>query len=174
MDERLDTSPCLTFNFYNIDDFALFRGSYPIVGAANWEENQIIFKPHNPVNLLRTKAYSYHPNNQIGERCILDLNSFGPTRDVVDIHESMSYVARPRSKAIGAEPNAFNVFQNSINLKGYGFGSTRSDHSGQFNRNIQELNEFYMSAPRKACRLLRVEVPHEQSLASSSSPKVYR
>ena len=35
------------------------------------------------------------------------------------------------------------------------------------------IQKIKMSAPRKACRLLRVEVPHEQSLASSSSPKVH-
>jgi len=55
----------------------------------------------------------------------------------------MAFVARPRSKAIGADSNSSSVFSHSYNLQDYGFNGERTDHSGQFNRNIQQLSGFY-------------------------------
>ena len=136
-------------NFFNQFDFALTTGRYPVVGNTNWEQNQISYKPDANAVLHGNKVYAYDsgpPNNPnlIGHRCFLRriLQPFFQ-RQVTDIHESMSYVARPRSKAIGAEPNSASVFPNSINLGAYGFGNTQEDHSGQFNRCIQEVADFY-------------------------------
>lgn len=136
-------------NFYNQLDFALATGSYPIIGSTNWEENQISYKPDANAILQGNKVYAYDsgpPNNPfpIGQRCFLKgvVPPFSQ-RSVTDIHESMACVARPRSKAIGAEPNSANVIQDSINLASYSFDGTQGDHSGQFNRRIQQLSNFY-------------------------------
>jgi hypothetical protein len=132
-------------NFYNTQDYALATGAYPVLGNVSWEQNQIDYKP----NSFTTKTYAYDkgpPNAPyaIGQRCFLrGIFSF-TQRAVLDIHESMSFVARPRSKAIGAEPNSSSVFSDSVNLGTEdGFDGRASDHSGQFNRDIQQLNKFY-------------------------------
>ena len=59
----------------------------------------------------------------------------------------MAFVARPRSKAAGAEPRSALIFDSigsAIDLHALcGLDSDRPDHSGQFNRRIQELGPFY-------------------------------
>ena len=59
-----------------------------------------------------------------------------------------SFVARPRSKAVGAlegtsaAPNGVI----DVNLEAtYHFDSRDSDHSGQFKRRIQEVDDFYLT-----------------------------
>jgi hypothetical protein len=147
-----ETSPNVArfINFFNVVDFALATGSYPIVGSTNWEQNQILFKPDANATLHANKVYAYDlgpPNSPypVGQRCFLR-RIYPPfeERRVLDIHESMAYVARPRSRAIGAEPNSDAVFPISIDLGAqYGFGRGLSDHSGQFERRIQQVHEFY-------------------------------
>ena len=146
------TNALKIINFYNVVDFALATGSYPVVGNTNWEQNQISFKPDGNATLHGNRIYAYDsgPANNpypIGERCFLkDLYAPFNQRQVTDIHESMAYVARPRSKAIGAEPNSSAVFPSSIDLTAqYGFGRAQSDHSGQFNRRVQQVHDFYTS-----------------------------
>jgi pimeloyl-ACP methyl ester carboxylesterase len=51
-------------NFYNINDFALVAGSYPIVGQVAWEQNQISYKPNAFGNLY----YDYDPARSFAER----------------------------------------------------------------------------------------------------------
>jgi pimeloyl-ACP methyl ester carboxylesterase len=133
-------------NLYNINDYALAAGAYPVLGNVSWEGNQIGYKP----NSFATKTYSYDKGPPtapypMGQRCFLRGTFSLSERPVLDIHESMSFVARPHSKAIGAEPSSSSVFPNSIDLQGYGFNAQRADHSGQFNRSTQELNDFYKS-----------------------------
>ncbi len=137
-------------NFYNQLDFALATGSYPIIGSTHWEQNQLLFKPNANLGVrLGDRTYAYDsgpPSNPYptGQRCFLR-DSYPPfnQRRVTDIHESMAYIARPRSKALGAEPNSSSLVPDSVNLEEYGFGGVRSDHSGQFNRRIQEVSDFY-------------------------------
>ena len=38
-------------NFYNMNDFALATGGYPVTGNTNWEQNQISFKPDDNATL---------------------------------------------------------------------------------------------------------------------------
>jgi len=133
-------------NLYNINDYALAAGAYPVFGNVSWEGNQIGYKP----NSFAAKTYSYDQGPPtapypMGQRCFLRGTFSLSERPVLDIHESMSFVARPHSKAIGAEPSSSSVFPNSIDLQGYGFNAQRTDHSGQFNRSTQELNDFYKS-----------------------------
>ena len=118
-------------NFYNVNDFALATGRYPIAGSTHWEQNQISFKPNANLGIAfgnRTYAYDSGPPSNpypIGLRCFLR-DSYPPfnQRPVIDIHESMAYVARPRSKAIGAEPRSEIVFPISISLDDLWFGGS--------------------------------------------------
>ncbi|MEI8341113.1 MAG: hypothetical protein WCH43_06195 [Verrucomicrobiota bacterium] len=135
-----------TINFYNTLDFALATGATFPIGSTNWEQNQIDYKP----NTFSASTYAYDSGfpsapYPVGQRCFFR-NFYPPSlpgRPVLDIHESMAFVARPRSKAIGAEPNSTSVFPQSIDLQGYGFTNQRPDHGGQFNRGIQQLDGFY-------------------------------
>jgi hypothetical protein len=55
-----------------------------------------------------------------------------------------AFVARSRTKAVGALDYAGGPIGAKINLRDdYGFGRERSDHSGQFTRNIQKLGSLY-------------------------------
>jgi hypothetical protein len=126
-------------NLYNELDFALFTGSTFPIGSTNWEQNQLDYKPDDPPGIGQ---YHYDPSQPAGQRA--KLTYITGERYITDVNESMAYVARPRSKAIGAEPNSSSVFP-SLNLQNYGFGRDRTDHSGQFNRPTQQLNSFYKS-----------------------------
>ena len=56
----------------------------------------------------------------------------------------MAFVARPRSKAAGADSENASVFDSVLNLKSTcNFGADATDHSGQFQRPIQSLTRFY-------------------------------
>jgi hypothetical protein len=70
-----------------------------------------------------------------------------PTRTLTNILEIMPFVARPRSKAVGAQAGAQGqILGAEVNLETQlGFGNGTFDHSGQFNRNIQDpvVNGFY-------------------------------
>jgi len=134
-------------NFHNSDDFALATGQkYGL--DTNWQKNQIDYKPDgNGGTIWR---YFYIPTIvKEANRARLRVSSFNG-RTVTHPWERMSFVARPRSKAMGAvndstENPAPNVaIIENINLRTlYNFGRDPSDHSGQFNRNIQSLDELY-------------------------------
>lgn len=133
-------------NFFNPDDYALLF----------WRFNQA----YNAANLLGNGVSTMKPNaffgySTDGTNSVLRTNvwnqSFwsaiyggyyenGPTRAVTNALELMPFVSRPRSLAVGAQPDVHGQIQGqSLNLEAQlGFGSSESDHSGQFNRNIQE------------------------------------
>ena len=59
-------------------------------------------------------------------------------------NESLAFVARPRSKAAGAEPLSANIFESVLDLgETCKFTADIDDHSGQFTRSIQQLTPFY-------------------------------
>ena len=67
---------------------------------------------------------------------------------MTDSYEMKSFVARPRSKAVGAVDTSLGnlpgvAIGESESLFDYGFRDQDYDHSGQFNRRIQELHELY-------------------------------
>jgi hypothetical protein len=76
----------------------------------------------------------------------------------------MAFVARPRSKAVGAVGFAPNLkgavetnkpstsVMNHVDLRTYGFNEDRTDHSGQFNRPIQEVWGLYERIFNEALR----------------------
>jgi hypothetical protein len=127
-------------SFFNIDDYALATGIttlgfWPLEFETNWEKNEIDYKP----DVLSTGHYSYD-----GVATSYFVNTNSPDRVVSDIHECLSFVARPRSKAAGAEVHNATVFGSVMNLEGScNFGADFGDHGGQFMRPIQQLEAFY-------------------------------
>jgi len=126
-------------NFYNTADFALVSGSLPIIGEVNWEKNQVDYKPNE------TLGYRYLRQQSEGQRCAWgNTNATGWTqqRTVSDIHESISFVARPVSQAVGATNSVgspVNIGPDSLS----DFRGAQSDHGGQFQRPIQQVQPFY-------------------------------
>jgi hypothetical protein len=59
-----------------------------------------------------------------------------------------AFIARPRSKAVGAVDASFgnlpaNMQDVNMNAAPYNFDNREGDHSGQFNRQIQDVFELY-------------------------------
>ena len=127
-------------NMYNPVDYALTSGP---LGA--WEYNQEFYKPDNPSLLVR---YIYYPDDyanpaQAGRSYVDNLGVL-LLREVTTAFESMSFVARSRSKAAGAISTGQTIDENvQLNSTVYGFSDTRPDHGAQFARPIQRLNAFY-------------------------------
>ncbi len=121
-------------DFYNANDFALATGTLPVLGTTvSWEANQIKYKPDD--------GFGYTTD---GTNCFV--SPWNQTsRTVTDTHEIMSFCARPRSKAVGAQPGVGGAIQGgSIDLKGnFGFNDKKEEHSAEFNWNIQRLSGFY-------------------------------
>ncbi len=134
------------FNFFNAGDYALATGMVgPIEG--NWEANQLSWKP----NTWPLRKYRYLPDNPLSQRCewgiaLSPSNQPGWThyRWVTDPHETMSFIARPRSKALGTlTTNGFQGVDLLGEIPKYPFGRDRSEHSGQFQRPVQKTSVFY-------------------------------
>jgi hypothetical protein len=126
-------------NMFNVSDFALATGTVgPFEFEANWEANQLDYKPDDPPGVGR---YSFDNQNQGSVSYTLS----GTTRRVSDPHESMAFIARTRTKAVGALPSVGGVVFEQVDLREapYNFGRNRADHSAQFNRNIQQTDAFY-------------------------------
>ncbi|HEV2208587.1 MAG TPA: LamG-like jellyroll fold domain-containing protein [Verrucomicrobiae bacterium] len=133
-------------NFFNPDDFALWT----------WQLNQAFYVANllgNGVTTMKPNAFFGYSTD--GTNSTLSTNVWNqsfyaiiyggyygnePTRAVTDPLELMPFVARPRSLAVGAQPNVYGQIQGQqLDLENQlGFGAEISDHSGEFNRNIQE------------------------------------
>jgi len=128
-------------NFFNPSDFALATGR-KLGLEANWEANEDTYKPDS--RPWGNYAYDFtvqYPTERQGF-----VNYLGSIRFVDDPHESMAFIARPRSKAVGA----LGATRGAVGLEvpiGPGtpsdFGDTQPDHSAQFARPIQGLQPFY-------------------------------
>jgi hypothetical protein len=128
--------------YQNIDDFWLATGTTRArLKKVDWVSNQKAFKPNNLHGLSIFKAYAFYPNRAPNSQCVLSVSGIGNDRIVEDPHEAMAYIARARTRALGAEPQGSNsrppAWTGVINMKTYNFGAARPDHSGQFQRNIQ-------------------------------------
>ena len=155
----LSTLGATVINFFNPDDFALATGQVtevcgiPLRKDANWEKNQEDYKPdYHPLN---DWIYSHATHTSIGQpiplaqraKLILFNNQ---SRYVTDTWEMKAFVSRSRTKAVGAGASGGLVSEN-INLKTqFGFGTARSDHSGQFTRRIQLVDDLYKVIRQKA------------------------
>jgi hypothetical protein len=132
-------------NFYNEGDWALATGtSFGL--ETNWEKNQIDYKPDGKIPgaiHAGTWRYSYDSTNPstlpIKERALVDSIA---SRNVIDSWEMKAFVARSRTKAVGAFRGGGSL-DAAENLRDFGFRNERPDHSGQFTRNIQAVDTLY-------------------------------
>ena len=127
-------------NYHNRFDFWLAVGTTSFGFDVHWETNQRRYKPND---IFGPSSYRFDPAREAGERVRFERTGFGNDRPVENIHESLAYVARSRTRALGAEPAAGAPRPpgaQSVDLNGvYGFQNFRFDHSGQFQRNIQSM-----------------------------------
>lgn len=142
-------------NFYSANDFALKTGQ-TYIGVApfginkdtNWEANQIEHKPDG------IKGYAHYPSAAAGSRnrfevASADGSSILYERDVLDHHEVMSFISRPRSEALGARssPGFAGSAAREFDMRHpsllYPFGTDRTEHSGQYERPIQKTHIFF-------------------------------
>ena len=125
------------YNIYNAQDFAL----------GWWIFNQQHYKPedlaYDTDPIVGTK-YEWNGATDIG--VLYYANGF-LHRTVIDPQESMSFIARSRTEALGRVSTVGSITQNQNVGPGttfpIPFGGTRDDHSGEFTRPIQQLNGFY-------------------------------
>ena len=122
------------YNIYNVNDYAL----------GWWVNNQKLCKPENLWTPIPREELYYDWNTVGGY--LREIGSATLVRAVTDSQESMSFIARSRTAALGRIMTTggsvgynFDVGQGTpVNL-----GNQRSDHSGEFTRPIQQLNPFY-------------------------------
>ena len=132
-------------SFYNVEDYALKTGTVVGIPVANWEANQILFKPDS----FGDTEYEFNPSLPEGQRCrvFLDLGlPNNPGRTLTDIRESVAFVARPRSEAAGATAEQIQGFGSSYDVgrnSPTGLKEVEADHSGQFNRPFYRLRHYY-------------------------------
>lgn len=143
-------------NFHNMDDFALATGIKFFWFEANWEKNQTDYKPDGSGTAIHASDWRYLYDMSETDAVtkgrlenIHFINStpvWALTRYINDSYEMKSFIARPRSKAVGAVDasldNRPSIMQH-VNLQDYRFDGRKSDHSGQFNRRIQQVHELY-------------------------------
>jgi hypothetical protein len=118
--------------YYNPLDFWL------VTGNASWE---LAWKPIDWVD----NGKDYKPDNRWGFGKYKYNSQFNSSffewgqkyiRPVSDPIESMSFISRSRTRPLGAGKPPSNFGGVSL-VREYGFGAARSDHSGQFQRDIQ-------------------------------------
>jgi hypothetical protein len=105
--------------------------------ATDWVSNEVDNKPDDG-EFLNDYHYIYTNMNHILQPVIVQQDL---VRTVTDPHESMAFVSRPHTGALGAgAPGP--IFNESVNMRvTYGFSYYRYDHSGQFQRDIQYMYE---------------------------------
>jgi pimeloyl-ACP methyl ester carboxylesterase len=141
-------------NFFNTNDFALATGT--AVGYApflwwlqvNWEANQESYKPDSPTAGASFLHYKYNPLATANQRSRLEVGTYGFAHYVTDPHEMLAFVARPRSKAVGAKKGVGGTIDGGeIDLTSrFNFRDGRDEHSAEFNWRMQQLgglNGFY-------------------------------
>jgi hypothetical protein len=128
-------------NFFSANDFALKTGTTAVIGRTNWESNQIDHKPNWLYYYFHRPDASGTAKNRRESGWAWDPQG----RDITDHHEVMSFIARPRSEALGARignTSGFTPF-NLATIPRYPFGTDRTEHSGQYQRPIQKTNMFF-------------------------------
>ena len=128
-------------NYHNLQDFWLATGkALGGLKSVDWITWQSGSKPEDPIG---DGTYTYKPENARAHRCFWQNLAVSP-RPVEDPHESMAFIARSRTGAVGSEPSVGNpqppfAFGHLDLNSDYNFGTARPDHSGQFQRNIQMM-----------------------------------
>ena len=128
-------------NYYGARDFWLETG-HAYVGltqalSVSWVSNEMQNKPCDPPDgFIGTNGLVtyYWDVNQL--KAYFRHDAF--YRLVTDAHESMAFVSRPRTSALGATTAPFGFGNLDLDAADtYGFTEARFDHSGPFQRDIQ-------------------------------------
>jgi alpha-tubulin suppressor-like RCC1 family protein len=137
-------------NFYNEADWALATGRTEVFPGipgleTNWEKNQIDYKPDGAIpGAIHAGSWSYHYDSSLttpaAQRAWVVSSA---SRSVSDSWEMKAFVARSRTKAVGAFRGGGPIGAVENLGAQFGFGNMRSDHSGQFTRNIQAVDLLY-------------------------------
>jgi hypothetical protein len=131
------------FNFHSANDYALKTG-VKFGMNVSWEGNQITYKPNYQLHYHHNSAATGVAKNRIEDSVTLEGNTTYFGRDIIDHHEIMSFIARPRSEALGT---LYTKDFTNFDLKGdalkYPFGRDRTEHSGQYQRPIQKTHMFF-------------------------------
>src|SRR6266481_1211963 len=110
-------------NFFNPDDWALVTGT-TFGKNTNWETNQEDYKPDGEVAGAVHDAswsYQYNPTYPLNQRASV---LSGEYRYVTDSWEMKAFVARSRTKAVGALDHTGGPIGAKVNLRdAYGFGN---------------------------------------------------
>jgi hypothetical protein len=140
-------------NFYNPDDWALATGTTEILPGlphveTNWEKNQLNYKPDGAISgAIHDGTWKYAYASDPSSVPVDQRASVGSiaSRHVTDSWEMKAFVARSRTKALGAFPNGHTAFSRNVDLSQppYNFGRERPDHSGQFTRAIQNVDTIF-------------------------------
>jgi alpha-tubulin suppressor-like RCC1 family protein len=139
-------------NFYNEQDWALATGRSEIVPGfpgveTNWEKNQIDYKPDGAIpGAVHAGTWSYHYDpSQPPVYSLLQRASVvsSASRNVSDSWEMKAFVARSRTKAVGAFLGGGSLGATENLRENFGFRNVRADHSGQFTRTIQSVEALY-------------------------------
>ncbi|MEY2512496.1 MAG: large repetitive protein [Verrucomicrobiota bacterium] len=139
-------------NFYNEADWALASGTSEIVpglpnAETNWERNQIDYKPDGEIpGVIHAGTWRYYYDSGQGSARPVEPRAYVDSvasHDVRDSWEMKAFVARSRTKAVGAFPGGGSLGA-AEDLRGsFGFRDIRTDHSGQFTRDIQAVDALY-------------------------------
>jgi len=135
-------------NYYGANDFWLETGTTSFGLSVSWITNQRKYKPDNPLDMLNVYVIRYLWDSAQQKAYFRKITDSVWNRRVIDTHESMAFVSRPRTSALGAvaEPPGFSGLDLD-SLSTYGFTEARFDHSGPFQRNIQLMYGNDSGAP---------------------------
>ena len=132
-------------NYHNEVDYWLVTGKTDWMVAfkeLNWIHHQADIKPNDIFGPRYYKYYVPDPAHPEGHRCVL-AKMFSDDRKVTDLHEALAYVARSRTLPVGGTFSGIAVppgVIREVDLHAtYKFTDLRPHHSGQFQRDIQEL-----------------------------------
>ncbi len=122
----IEESQTRVYNIFNPED-------------VTWLGWNLVQKDAKPAKSF-SRAYVYRPNNDEGERLLLKYWWFF-ARPVDDHHESMAYITRAKTQAIGGEPRVRGHVHESFNLaiEPYHFGS---DHVAMWRWNPQHVMPY--------------------------------
>jgi len=106
----------------------------------NWISNQQAFK--TDLNFNRHFKYSYLKPTKRGFMSAFSSSGSSVSREVKDIHEMQSFVARARSNPVGADSRVAGASGSRIDLAQYGYAHAEEDHIAEFARSVQKTWAF--------------------------------
>jgi hypothetical protein len=121
--------------YYSTLDFWLLTGhAGPKLGwmPVDWMTSQIKYKPDDRYGLGQ---YKYDSQDGLPRLASFE-RGLNYSRSVTDPVEAMAFIARSRTRPLGAGEPPSNFGKVNL-IRRYGYGSARADHSGQFQRDIQ-------------------------------------